>query len=105
MSVTRVQGAYYVVTGLWSLLHYRSFEAVSGRKRDQWLVRTVGMLAVAIGVGLTRHADSRSGRDFADGSAVAFAFADLLAVRAGQRRVYLADAVVECLLIASRRLW
>lgn len=62
------------------------------------------MLAVAIGVGLTRHADSRSGQDFADGSAMAFAFADLLAVRAGQRRVYLADAVVECLLIASRHL-
>jgi hypothetical protein len=102
--LTRLQGAYYLLTGLWSLLHYRSFEVVSGRKREPWLVRTVGLLAVAVGIGLVRNAGSRAGREFADSSAASFAIADLLAVRSGQSRIYLADAAVECLLIAGRRI-
>ena len=41
------QGAYYAVTGLWPLIHMRSFEAISGPKRDQWLVKTIGLLLTA----------------------------------------------------------
>ena len=33
------QGALYVVTGVWPLLHMASFEAVTGPKTDDWLVR------------------------------------------------------------------
>ena len=47
-----LQAAYYVGTGLWSLVHRRSFERVTGPKREYWLVRTVGALAVAIGAAL-----------------------------------------------------
>lgn len=41
---TKFQGIYYVASGLWPLLHMRSFEAVTGPKRDKWLVNTVGAL-------------------------------------------------------------
>ena len=46
------QGLFYVATGLWPVLHLRSFEAVTGRKRDRWLVQTVGGLIAAIGASL-----------------------------------------------------
>ena len=47
-----IQACYYVATGVWPLLHRRSFEAVTGPKVDFWLVRTVGVTVAAIGVGL-----------------------------------------------------
>jgi energy-converting hydrogenase Eha subunit E len=43
------QGAYYLATGVWPLLHMRSFEAVTGPKTDDWLVKTVGVLVSIIG--------------------------------------------------------
>jgi hypothetical protein len=46
------QGAYYLVTGLWPLLHIRSFMAVTGPKTDVWLVKTVSLLLSAIGADL-----------------------------------------------------
>jgi hypothetical protein len=42
-------------------------------------------------------------REVAVGSAAAFVLADLLAVRAGQPPIYLADAAVECLFILASR--
>jgi hypothetical protein len=39
-----VQGGYYVLTGLWSLVSPRTFQAVTGKKEDYWLVKTVGVL-------------------------------------------------------------
>ncbi len=46
------QSAVYVTTGLWPLVHLRSFEVVTGRKRDDWLVRANGAIFAAIGLGL-----------------------------------------------------
>ncbi len=45
-----LQGIYYVATGLWPILNMRSFEMVTGPKRDKWLVKTVGALITAIGI-------------------------------------------------------
>ncbi len=39
------QGLYLLLTGMWPLVHYRSFEWVSGPKVDDWLVKCVGGLA------------------------------------------------------------
>jgi hypothetical protein len=50
--VAVAQGLYYRVTGVWPLVNLRTFEAITGPKRDKWLVRTVGILAAAIGTGL-----------------------------------------------------
>jgi hypothetical protein len=49
-----IQGAYYLLTGLWPLAHLRSFQAVTGPKLEPWLVKTVGVLAAAIGFTLVR---------------------------------------------------
>ena len=43
------QGAYYAATGVWALVHMRSFEAVTGPKVDRWLGTAVGVLVTAIG--------------------------------------------------------
>ena len=44
--------AYYVVTGIWPIAHMASFEAVTGRKHDRWVVNMVGASAIANGVTL-----------------------------------------------------
>jgi hypothetical protein len=101
--VAGVQAAYYVVTGLWSIVHRRSFERITGRKREYWLVRTVGALAVAIGAALGLAAGSgrrREGAALALGSGAAFVASDLQAARSSSR-VYLADAVLHFALLPA----
>ncbi|MFN3405603.1 MAG: hypothetical protein ACK40G_16010 [Cytophagaceae bacterium] len=46
------QAAYYILTGLWPIIHIDSFEVVTGPKVDDWLVKTVGVLVIAIGLPL-----------------------------------------------------
>lgn len=50
--VAYVQGIYFLATGIWSLVHIASFQKVTGPKTDLWLVKTVGLLVIAIGAGL-----------------------------------------------------
>ena len=89
------QGAYYAATGLWPLLHMRSFEAVTGPKREDWLVKTVGVLVTAIAGTLLVAAL------LAVSSAVGLGAIDVLyAARGRIARIYLADAVVEAALLA-----
>jgi len=47
--LTIAQGAYFAATGVWPLVHMRSFEAITGPKADKRLVRTVGVLVTVIG--------------------------------------------------------
>src|SRR5438128_6950862 len=51
-SVRRVQGAWYVATGIWPLLSLRSFAAVAGPKPDPFQTRTSGMAYAAAGIAL-----------------------------------------------------
>jgi hypothetical protein len=46
------QGFYYLVTGIWPIVHMPSFLAITGPKEDTWLVRMVGALAATIGLTL-----------------------------------------------------
>lgn len=39
-----LQAVYYLVTGLWPLIHLKSFFEVTGPKTDVWLVQMVGVL-------------------------------------------------------------
>jgi hypothetical protein len=48
-TVALAHGLYYAVTGLWPVIDIQSFEALTGRKRDIWLVKTAGLLIAAIG--------------------------------------------------------
>lgn len=50
--LARLQGVFYVLTGVWPLVHIESFMAVTGPKTDLWLVKTVGVLVFAIGLTL-----------------------------------------------------
>lgn len=45
-----IQGLYFLLPGIWPLLHMPSFLAITGPKTDLWLVRTVALLLVAIGL-------------------------------------------------------
>lgn len=102
--IASVQGAYYVATGLWAIVHRESFERVTGPKRDYWLVRTVGGLAVAIGVtlGVSAAAERQSSEGAVIGvaSGIAFGLADLQAAVAASR-VYLGDAALQAVLVAA----
>lgn len=42
-------GGYYVATGVAPFVSRRAFEAVTGPKREWWLVQTVGALVTAAG--------------------------------------------------------
>jgi 8-oxo-dGTP pyrophosphatase MutT (NUDIX family) len=40
---------FYLLTGIWPLLHIQSFQSVTGPKTDLWLVKTAGVLITVIG--------------------------------------------------------
>ncbi len=101
------QGAFYLGTGVWPLVHLRSFEAVTGPKREGWLVKTVGVLISVVGAGLLSA--GRRGRVtpelklIATGSALGLAAIDVFYAGARRRisRVYLLDAVAELGLVGA----
>jgi hypothetical protein len=105
--VVAVQAAYYLVTGSWSVVHRRSFEAITGPKADYWLVRLVGGLAAAIGTALavgaaTRRAPTAETLALAVTSAAAFGAADAVYAGSGRiRRVYLLDLAAEAAILAG----
>ncbi len=94
-----IQASYLIVTGLWPLASYRSFEWVTGTKRDDWLVKTIGLLTAIMGVAIMTDggARTRQTRLLGVGSAVAFGLVDVwyAGVRRRIRPIYLADAVVQ----------
>ena len=100
------QGAYYATTGVWPLLHMRSFEAVTGPKTDRWLVHTVGALAAGVGIGLVRAGLRRRVtpeiRLIAGACAAGFAGVDVRnALRGRISDVYLLDAIAEAAILAA----
>jgi ABC-type cobalamin transport system permease subunit len=104
--IIAAQAVYYISTGAWAVAHRRSFEAVTGRKPDYWLVRTVGLLATAIGAALAVAARSeRSSAEsgvLAVGAGAAFSLVDVVCV--ARRRVdpiYLGDAALHAALAAA----
>jgi hypothetical protein len=100
----RAQAVYYVVSGLWPVVHLRSFMAVTGPKRDTWLVKTFGFSLAALGASMMPRADAdrRTQRGFAVGSALALAAADMFYVARGRiSPIYLGDAAVELALAAA----
>jgi hypothetical protein len=102
--VAAVQGVYFLLTGLWPLVGIDSFQAVTGRKMDLWLVYTVGTLVSVIGLTLLVAANARRITPelgvLAIGSAVGLAAIDVIFVARGVLSgVYLVDAVAELALI------
>src|SRR5688500_5252805 len=77
-----VQGGFDVVTGLWPIVHLRSFERVTGPKLEGWLVKTVGALISVVGGTLVsaglRGRVTPEVRLLAVGSAAALTLVDLI---------------------------
>ncbi|MGM0931348.1 MAG: hypothetical protein ACQEXN_16795 [Actinomycetota bacterium] len=93
-------GVFNLVFGAWPLLHYRSFEAVTGPKAEPWLVKAVGGLMITAGYAQIRGAKTDDGiaaaRRIGMGSAASFAAVDIFTAGPGRiSRIYLLDAVVE----------
>jgi hypothetical protein len=103
---TQLQGAYYLGTGVWPLIHRRSFEAVSGRKHDFWLAQTVGAITAAVGLTLTlasRRKDASPEITLLGlGTAAGFAGVDFTYGLKGRiSAVYLIDGVLQLATIAA----
>lgn len=85
----------------------RSFETVTGRKRERWPVRTVGLLAAATGaslVGAVRAHEERSftARWIGMTTAAAFLAIELAYAIPGRiRRTYLLDAAAELAILCG----
>ena len=101
-------GGYYALTGVAPFVSRRAFEAVTGPKREWWLVQTVGVAVTAVGAGVTsaaaRDRVTPEVKGIATGCAVGLATIDVVYV--SRRRIaptYLADAAVQIALLAA--LW
>ncbi|MBV8759787.1 MAG: hypothetical protein JO257_21030 [Deltaproteobacteria bacterium] len=91
------QGVFYIATGLWPILHLRSFLRVTGPKRDTWLVQTLGGLIAAVGAALLVD----KSRTLGIASAMTLGVADVTFAGKGRiSPVYFADAVAEGALAA-----
>jgi len=100
--LTIAQGAYFAATGVWPLVHVRSFEAVTGPKADKWLVRTVGVLVTVIGGVLVAAGARGKITGEVAGSAVGLGLIDTVyATRGRISRIYLADAALEAAIAAG----
>ena len=98
------QGAYFALTGVWPLVSIRTFMKVTGPKTDIWLVKTVGVIVLAIGAVLlmagVRNAVAPEIFLLAVASAAGLTGIDIYYVaRRTIDRIYLADAAAEIVLV------
>jgi hypothetical protein len=105
-SLAIAQGVYFAATGVWPLLHMRSFERVTGPKVDKWLVRTVGVLVAVVGGVLVsagmRRAVNGETVGLAIGTAAGLGAIDVVYASCGRiSPIYLADAAVEAALVTA----
>jgi hypothetical protein len=96
------QGAFYLTGGVWPILSLRTFERVTGPKREGWLVKTTGSLVAVLGLALLAGSRdwSRQSRSLAKliglGSATALGTASgWYAARGRISRIYFLDAAIE----------
>jgi hypothetical protein len=105
--VLAAQAGYYVATGGLPFVSRRAFEALTGPKREWWLVQTVGALVTVVGGALA--VSVARGRTpppelvgVAAGSAASLAAIDVVYVARGRiAPSYLADAAVEVALLGE----
>lgn len=96
--VTYGQGIYYLITGIWPMLHMESFVAVTGPKTDLWLVRMVALLSISIGA--TILAQKRGPYVLHFSTALSFIAIDCYyALNDTIWDIYLADAFAQVLII------
>jgi hypothetical protein len=105
-SLLVLQGVYYLVTGLWPLVHIASFVYVTGPKTDIWLVKMLSLLIACAGLALMKGSSERN-NSFAINvlgitSAVSFIFIDLFCTLNGTiSKVYLVDAFLQLFILVT----
>lgn len=99
------QGFYYFVTAVWPLIHLRSFEKVTGDKKEDWLVYTVSLMILSSSLvflyaGIMSDTISNEVFILAIINALSLGFISLYyPLRGVIRKVYLGDGAVEVLII------
>lgn len=104
--VSLVQGAYYLLSGLWPLVAMDLFLSVTGPKQELWLVRTVSGLLVVTGLVLLlaglRQRVTIDIRILGMGFATVLAVIEVVYTLNGTiPPVFLLDTVIELLLLAA----
>ena len=104
--VLRLQGWYYLLGGLWPVLHLQSFEQVVGPKPDRFQTETTGALYAAIGVTLLAgHRSAASGvYRLVGGATAASSVAVVMRHRESLRAVCTADAALQAAFVAAAAL-
>jgi hypothetical protein len=101
------QGLFYLATGLWPVLHLKSFEKVTGPKHDGWLVKTVGLLIACSGAAFVHAGMRRERLDteiqwLAAGQALTLGTVSWVYSLKGRiSKVYLLDTVAEYVLVSQ----
>lgn len=102
--VALFQGLYFLVSGVWPLVHMASFLKITGPKTDLWLVNTVGVLLAVIGAVLL-HAginDQVTPSIFFLGIGSAAGLTAIEGIYVFKKKIspiYLLDAVIEIILM------
>lgn len=96
-----VQGIYYLLAGIWPVVHISSFMAVTGPKVDVWLVKMVGLLTIAIGIAIiAAYRDKYPSRLLNALAAGSYLIIDVYYVSVDRiSPIYLGDAVIELFLL------
>ncbi|HEX5597899.1 MAG TPA: hypothetical protein VFX61_18080 [Micromonosporaceae bacterium] len=96
-----LQGGYYLVTGVWPLLHFRSFTAASGPKPDRFQTQVAGALFAAVGLALLGGERGTRGSRLLSGGVAAAALAMESAYRRYLPRVFALDAALQSMFLAA----
>jgi hypothetical protein len=102
--VAFTHGFFCLVLGLWPVVSFQSFQAVTGQKPDHWLICVVGLLLAGIGSSMLIAAIRRdiAFEVFAIGiiTAMSLAATDIIfVIERSIPAVYLLDAVAESLFV------
>lgn len=98
--IMTIMGWFYVVTGMWPVVHLKSFEFISGPKTDKWLVKTLGLMITCSGVVFLVYSDHEATSTLALMNASVLAGIDIYySYTRVIRKIYLLDAVVELIFI------
>ncbi len=101
-----LQSIYFLITGIWPFIHLESFLMVTGPKNDIWLLKTVSVLILAVGLSLLtaakKHEINTSILILAISSALGLAGIDIYYASTDIIwDIYLADAVAEIVIVAA----
>src|SRR4029079_6858742 len=107
-----VQGLYFLATGIWPLVSIETFQLLTGPKTDHlptgseadhWLVNTVAVLVIAIGLALLTAAMRRPSTEVVVlGAASALGLLAIDGIYVSRQvipPIYLADAAAEVILV------